>query len=121
VRFLLDHDVAAEVSRMLRERHHECWTASAVGLAAASDDALTVWASGHGAVVVSTDREFGQRRTRNAIGLHVWLHCADWEASTVLGAHLNEVVTRLESRSDLTVRVSGHPGVLLAAPASYSR
>jgi hypothetical protein len=106
VRFLLDHDVDAAVGRMLRQRHHECWTASAVGLAAASDDALTVWASGHGAVVVSTGREFGQRRTRSAIGWRVWLHCADWDASTVLGAHLDDVVTRLEARSDLTVRVS---------------
>jgi predicted nuclease of predicted toxin-antitoxin system len=106
VRFLLDHDVDAAVGRMLRQRHHECWTASTVGLAAASDDALTVWASKHGAVMVSTDREFGQRRSRNAIGLHVWLHCADWDASTVLGAHLDDVVAWLEARSDLTVRVS---------------
>ena len=60
MRFLLDHDVDAAVGRMLRQRHHECWTAGAVGLAAASDDALTVWASSHGAVVVSTDREFGR-------------------------------------------------------------
>ena len=36
----------------------------------------------------------------------VWLHCADWEASTVLGAHLDDVVARLEARSDLTARVS---------------
>jgi predicted nuclease of predicted toxin-antitoxin system len=106
VRFLLDHDVDAAVGRVLRRRHHECWTASAVGLAAASDDALTVWASGHHAVVVSTDQEFGQRRTRNAIGWHVWLHCADWDASTVLGAHLDAVVARLEARTDLTVCVS---------------
>lgn len=106
MRFLLDHDVDAAVGRMLRQRHHECWTASAVGLAAASDDALTVWASEHGAVVISTDREFGQRRSRNAIGLHVWLRCADWDASTVLGARLGDVVARLEARSDLTVRVS---------------
>jgi predicted nuclease of predicted toxin-antitoxin system len=106
VRFLLDHDVDAAVGRMLRQRHHDCWTAAAVGLAAASDDALTVWASEHNAVVVSTDREFGQRRTRNAIGWHVWLHCADWEASTVLGAHLGDVVARLEDRGDLTLRVS---------------
>jgi predicted nuclease of predicted toxin-antitoxin system len=115
VRFLLDHDVDAAVARMLRQRHHECWTAGAVGLAAASDDALTAWACGHGAAVVSTDQEFGQRRARNAIGLHVWLHCAGWDASTVLSTHLDEVVARLETRGDLTVRVpkhgvSGSPG-----------
>ncbi len=91
---------------MLRQHRHECWPAGAVGLAAASDDALTVWASAHDATVVSTDQEFGQRRTRNAIGRHVWLHCSDWEASTVLARHLDEVVARLEARTDVTVRVS---------------
>lgn len=71
VRFLLDHDVDAAVGRMLRRHGHECLTASQVGLAAATDDALTVWASEHRAVVVSTDREFSRRRMQNAIGHHV--------------------------------------------------
>jgi predicted nuclease of predicted toxin-antitoxin system len=106
VRFLLDHDVDAAVGRMLRRKGHECLTASQVGLAAATDDALTVWASGHRAVVVSTDREFGRRRMANAIGHHVWLRCLDWEADAVLEAHLAEVVSRLEAQSDLTIRVS---------------
>lgn len=79
-----------------------------VGLAAASDDALTVWASEHDAAVVSTDQEFGRRRIRNAIGRHVWLHCRDWEASDVLAAHLNEVLDRLQARAHVTVRVSHH-------------
>jgi hypothetical protein len=42
----------------------------------------------------------------NAIGWHVWLRCSDWEASEVLADHLIEVVTLLEARTDLTVRVS---------------
>jgi Domain of unknown function (DUF5615) len=46
---------------MLRHYRHECWTAGAVGLATAADDALTVWADEHGAAVVSTDREFGRK------------------------------------------------------------
>jgi predicted nuclease of predicted toxin-antitoxin system len=91
---------------MLRHLRHECWTAGAVGLATASDDTLTVWASNHGAAVVSTDREFGQRRMRNAIGHHIWLQCDDWEAGNVLRSHVDEVVTRLRARSDLTIRVS---------------
>lgn len=106
MRFLLDHDVDAAVGRMLRRNGHECLTASQVGLAAATDDALTVWASEHEAVVVSTDREFSRRRMKNAIGHHVWLRCLDWEANAVLEAHLAEVVDRLEARSDLTIRVS---------------
>ena len=91
---------------MLRRNRHDCLTASQVGLAAATDDALTVWASEHGAAVVSTDREFGRRRMNNAIGHHVWLRCLDWEADVVLETHLAEVVNRLEARSDLTIRVS---------------
>ena len=106
MRFLLDHDVDAGVGRMLRRHQHDCLTASQVGLAAATDDTLTVWAGEHGAVVVSTDREFSQRRMKNAIGRHVWLRCKDWEADAVLEARLADVVRRLEARSDLTIRVS---------------
>ena len=39
---------------MLRRHGYDCLTASHVGLAAATDDTLTVWAWEHGAVVVST-------------------------------------------------------------------
>ena len=106
MRFLLDHDVDAAVGRMLRQRGHECWTAGQAGLARAKDDELTVWAAEHRAVVVSTDGEFSQRRMQNAIGWHVWLRCSDWEAGEVLAAHLDEVLTLLEARNDLTVRVS---------------
>jgi predicted nuclease of predicted toxin-antitoxin system len=78
-----DRPVDAAVGRMLRRNGHESLTAGQVGLAAATDDALTVWASEHRAVVVSTDREFSRRRIKNAIGHHVWLRCLDWEASAV--------------------------------------
>ena len=91
---------------MLRQCGHECWTAGSAGLARARDDELTVWAAGHQAVVVSTDAEFSQRRMQNAIGWHVWLRCSDWEAGEVLAAHLDEVLTLLAARNDLTVRVS---------------
>jgi predicted nuclease of predicted toxin-antitoxin system len=91
---------------MLRRRRHECWSASEVGLAAAGDDLLTVWASNHDAAVVSTDKEFGRRRMKNAIGRHVWLRCRDWEARDLLASDLDEVVRRLETRPNLTVQVS---------------
>lgn len=68
VLFLLDHDADAAVGRMLRRKGHDCLTASQVGLAAATDDALTVWASEHRAVVLTTDREFSRKRMQNAIG-----------------------------------------------------
>jgi predicted nuclease of predicted toxin-antitoxin system len=106
VRFLLDHDIDAAVGRMLRQRGHECFTAGSAGLATAKDDDLTVWADEHRAVLVSTDREFGLRRMKNAIGHHVWLRCLDWQASDVLSAHLTELTEVLGGRRDLTVRVS---------------
>lgn len=59
MRFLIDQDVDAAVARMLRRHNHDAWTADAVGLAAAADDDLSVWASAHQASVVSTDVEFG--------------------------------------------------------------
>jgi predicted nuclease of predicted toxin-antitoxin system len=91
---------------MLRQKGHGCHTASEVGLASARDDALTVWASQHSAVLVSTDKEFGQRRMKNAIGRHIWLRCLDWEASDVLAERLGELVDRLQVQADITVRVS---------------
>lgn len=91
---------------MLRHRGHECWAAGSAGLARARDDELTVWAAEHQAVIIITDGEFGQRRMQNAIGRHVWLRCNDWEASEVLADHLNDVLTLLQARSDLTVGVS---------------
>jgi predicted nuclease of predicted toxin-antitoxin system len=106
VRFLLDQDVDAAVGRMLRQRGHACWTAGSAGLARARDDELTVWAAARRAAVVSTDEEFGQRRMRNAVGWHVWLGCADWDASQVLADHLDEVLTWLAAGTDVTVRVS---------------
>ena len=54
MRFLLDNDVDAAVGKMLRRERHECWTASQVGLAAAMDDELTVWAADRGAALVPT-------------------------------------------------------------------
>lgn len=106
MRFLLDHDVDAAVGTMLRRRKHVCLTAAQAGLGAAADDALTVWASDHGAVLVSTDQEFGRRRWRHAIGRHLWVRCHDWEVADLLGVHLDEVTRRMEAQADLTIRLS---------------
>ena len=102
----LDNDVDAAVGTMLRRRKHACVTARQAGLAAAADDALTLWASDHDAVLVSTDREFGQRRWRHVIGRHLWLRCQDWEAADLLAVHLDEVARRMEAQVDLTIRLS---------------
>lgn len=96
MRFFLDNDVPVSVGKMLRNRGHECWTAAEAGLATeGQDDNLTVYAEAHHAVLVTLDREFSQRRRKNPIGRHVWLHCPDPEAAAVLDAHLVEVLRLL--------------------------
>jgi hypothetical protein len=65
VRFLLDHDVDAAVGRMLRRHGHECLMASQIGLAAATDDALTVWVD---RVLMRRDR--GKRQHPGVSGCH---------------------------------------------------
>lgn len=106
MRFFLDNDVPASVGRMLRQRRHECWTAADAGLAAeGQDDNLTVYAAKHGAVLVSLDRQFIQRRRPNAIGQHIRLRCSEPEAAEVLAANLGHVLAYLE-RDHVTITVS---------------
>lgn len=90
---------------MLRRHDHECWTARNAGLAAHEDDNLTQYAHSRGAVLVTLDEEFSQRRQRNAIGWHVWLRCIEPEAATVLEMHLVGVLALLH-REHVTIRVS---------------
>jgi predicted nuclease of predicted toxin-antitoxin system len=106
VRFCLDNDVDVAVGRMLRHRGHECWTVHQAGLAAASDDALTVYATERKAVLVTHDREFSQRRRRNTVGRHLWLNCEQFHAEQLLGQHLDEVIRLLNSRQDCMVSIS---------------
>jgi predicted nuclease of predicted toxin-antitoxin system len=104
--FLLDQDVDAEVGRMLRRYDHQCVTAGQVGLAEAQDDDLTVWADRHGAVLISSDREFSQRRQANSVGRHIWLRCPDWDAAEVLESRLGEVLRAVQALDHVVIRIS---------------
>jgi predicted nuclease of predicted toxin-antitoxin system len=106
VRFLLDQDVDVAVAVMLRHHGHECLTASVIGLMDAGDDDLAVWADEHKRVLISTDRQFGQRRMKNAVGHHVWIRSKDWEAAGVLETHLDAVLELVAGRDAVTIRVS---------------
>lgn len=90
---------------MLRRHGHTYWTADNAGLAAESDDDLTVYAQQHNAVLVTIDRPFSDRRRRNAIGRHLRLRCVEPEAASVLEEHLDEVVELLH-REHVTIKVS---------------
>lgn len=70
------------------------------------DDEQTVFATDRGAVVISCDREFSQRRRRNAIGRHVYLNCPKPEAAEIFARHLDVVVAHLSSAENVTVTVS---------------
>jgi predicted nuclease of predicted toxin-antitoxin system len=106
VRFFLDNMVPVNVRKMLRARGHQCWTAGEAGLAdEPQDDSLSVYAARRGAVLVTLDREFSQRRRKSPIGHHIWLRCLEPEAAAVLDAHLAEVLSLLH-RTDVTIIVS---------------
>lgn len=76
------------------------------GLYRAGDDDLTVYADNKGAVLISHDTEFSQRRRRNVIGKHIWLRCSEWGAADLLREHLPELVPLLRIDRDLWIRVS---------------
>ena len=103
MRFFLDNDVSQVVALMLRRARHDAWTAAEAGLADAADDELSVYADDKGAVLLTHDREFTQRRRRNPIGRHVRLACKEWEARDVLRGSLAALVPILEARTTVTV------------------
>ena len=106
--FILDHNVDSAVGTMLRRRGHTVQTASELGVREALDDDLTVLADERGAALVTHDRTFSQRRRRNAIGKHLWLHCAEFAAADLLDRDLSLVVAMLNSRANCVVALSTH-------------
>ena len=93
---------------MLRRHGHAVEIASQLGVRTALDDDLTVLAHERGAVLVTHDRAFSQRRRRNAIGKHLWLNCAEFTAADLLERDLALVETMLNSRVDCVVALSPH-------------
>lgn len=107
--FLLDHNVDVDVARMLRRHGHRVHSASELGAKDARDDELTVTATNKGGwVVVTHDREFSQRRLRQAMGRHLHLRCDEWLAAELLEARLNEVVGVLQHLEHVTLQLSEH-------------
>lgn len=86
------------VAIVLRTHGHDVVTAHEVGLAgadSAEDDALTVYGSDSGRVVVTHDREFTARRKRNTIGLHVRIRVEQPDAPEVMDDRLDDLVEAL--------------------------
>ncbi|HTZ23455.1 MAG TPA: DUF5615 family PIN-like protein [Streptosporangiaceae bacterium] len=96
MRFFLDQNIPVSVRTMLRDEHHDCWTAAEAGLASeGKDDNLSVYADEKRAVLVTFDREFSQRRIKYPIGRHIWLRCPAPQAAQLLRTHLAEVLALL--------------------------
>jgi predicted nuclease of predicted toxin-antitoxin system len=106
VRFVLDQDVDARVATVLRAKGHDAWTVGSAGLARASDDALTVYACQHGAVLLTHDVEFSTRRRKNVIGRHILLRCNEWDGAVVIQQHLDAILPVLGRKPDLWIKLS---------------
>jgi len=106
VRFVLDHDVDAEVGRLLRRERHDCWTASDAGLARAQDNDLAVYTHSMGAALLTHDQEFTARQRERSFMQHVWLHCIEPAALEVVGRHLDALLSILTGREAVVVELT---------------
>jgi len=70
------------------------------------DDALTVYACEHRAVLLTHDVEFSTRRREQVIGHHVFLRCNEWDGVIVVKQHLDAILPVLERNPDLWVKLS---------------
>jgi len=91
---------------MLRGRGFDCLTTYQVGLGAASDNDLAVYADDKGLVLVSHDKPFFRRRQKGTqFGQHVDIKVREMDAAGVLDNHLDEVVDTLQRISPVLVQV----------------
>jgi len=105
VRFYLDNDVDTGCRKTLIAAGHDCWTAEQAARSDADDDDQAVYADDRGAVVVTHDKEFTDRRKRNTIGQHVRLCCEQPDGPEVLRGWLPEILPILANRPDVVIEV----------------
>lgn len=105
MRFYLDNDVDARCGTVLRRLDHECWTTSEAGRSDAGDDDQTAYAQSRGAVLLTHDREFTQRRRLLPIGLHVRLDCEQPDGPDLVRTRLDVVIDLLAHHRDLTIEL----------------
>ncbi len=103
--FLLDQDVTALLSVALKQAGHECETASSVGMADASDDALVIAADNRDWIFITHDRELARKLSRQPIGRVVHLRCSEPSAPEVVARHLADLVNILSRDQDVMIEV----------------
>lgn len=108
--FYLDNDVDVTCAKVIRDAGHQCWTASQAATQNDSDDEQTVYANAKGAVLVTHDKEFTNRRKRQPIGHHVRLVCHQLDGPDLLRAALDRLVMFLGASPDMVLEVSPERG-----------
>jgi predicted nuclease of predicted toxin-antitoxin system len=107
VRFYLDHNVDARCRKVLIDLGHDAWTTDEARREDASDEDQTTYAVQKGAVLVTHDSEFTQRRKSRPLGQHLRLKCHEFDAPELLRARLVECLPLLERHADITIEL-GH-------------
>lgn len=111
--FYLDNDVDVTCATVIRAAGYHCWTASEAATQNDDDDEQTVYATDKGAVLITHDREFTNRRKRLPIGHHVRLMCHQLDGPALLENALDKIVSFLGASPDLVLEVSpGRGGVV---------
>ena len=114
LRFYLDNDVDVTCAAVIRAAGYECWTASQAATQNDDDDEQTVYAVDKGAVIVTHDREFTNRRKPQPFGHHVRLKCHQMDGPELLERALDRIVTSLSASPDMVLEVSpGRGGVIV--------
>jgi predicted nuclease of predicted toxin-antitoxin system len=109
--FLLDQDIDVAVGKVVRRAGHRCLSAGEIGLATASDEAVSIWADNHKAIVFTHDKEFIKRRRKHTFGRHIQLICNEEDAAEIVGTYLAEIVVKLDGHDSAVLQVSRDLGV----------
>jgi len=111
--FYLDNDVDVTCAAVIRAAGHQCWTASQAATQNDDDDEQTVYSVDKGAILVTHDKEFTNRRKRLPIGHHVRLKCHQIDGPALIGSALDQIISFLAASPDLVLEVSpGRGGVV---------
>ena len=109
MRFLVDAQLPPALARWLVAAGHEAEHVGDVGLGDAQDQAIWAYAAGVGAVIVSKDEDFAQRKImRNAGPRIVWIRRANTRRRELLvwfEAVLPQMIEALE-RGESLIEVS---------------
>ena len=85
--FYLDNDVDVTCAKVISDAGYPCWSASQAASQRSSDDEQTVYATDKGAVLITHDKEFTNRRNKFPIGRHVRLVCHQLDGPDPLAPH----------------------------------